>query len=191
MKTALNSASVVSMAMLDLSTAHLAPSTRQLMQRGEYIQGALYYPKGTWGWFMCIPEVADAVEVAADIPQDLHKCIQFAQTLGQQWIQFDCDGTVVEGLETYEDEQTTNHAVTDQKTVLAQAAAKQLTRELGIDIRGYVSPAGKIVLTDSGSEAVRLEVTPEVAAASTYRSLPTLDIPFVPDSRVASATAVN
>lgn len=83
--------------MLDVSTAHLSPQTRQRLETFD-VEGVLFYPKGPWGWFVNVPAREDGLVVGEEVPTDLKACIQFAQTLEKEWIMFDCDGTIIQDL---------------------------------------------------------------------------------------------
>src|SRR2546428_10155927 len=96
---------------LDVPTAHLSPQTRQRLEAFD-VEGVLFYPKGPWGWFVNVPSREDGLVVGEEVPTDLKACIQFAQTLEKEWIMFDCDGTVMQDLPKFVDEEVpccTNH----------------------------------------------------------------------------------
>lgn len=88
--------------MLDLSTGHLTALTRALLEANA-LNGALYYAKGPWGWFLNVPTIEDGVEIDPSLPVDLKQCLHYAQGQKVEWIVFDCDGSYVAELATYED----------------------------------------------------------------------------------------
>ena len=90
--------------MLDVSTAHLSPETRQRLETSD-IEGVLFYPKGPWGWFINVPSREDGLTVGDEVPADLKNCIEFAQTLEKEWIMFDCDGSIVQELPKFESDE--------------------------------------------------------------------------------------
>lgn len=79
--------------MLTLSTGHLTEEACN-----TYLATVISYPKSEYGWFIYV-NTADELE---DPPLSLLDCIGFAEEHGCDWIMFDCDGPIMEGLTTYE-----------------------------------------------------------------------------------------
>ncbi len=89
--------------MLDLSTAHLSPVTRELMFNDA--ADAIYYGKGDYGWFVHVPEKDHENRgIGEHCPHDLASCLVYAQEQGAQWIMFDCDAGYVTALEVFDDQ---------------------------------------------------------------------------------------
>ena len=133
--------------MLDVSTAHLSPQTRQRLETFD-VEGVLFYPKGPWGWFVNVPAREDGLVVGEEVPTDLKACIQFAQTLEKEWIMFDCDGTVIQDLPKFGDEEVpccANHHALQQ---LAQAYARHLSARHNRNVKATVTSNGKISVKD-------------------------------------------
>ena len=168
--------STVAYEMLDVSTAHLTRQTRHRLETFE-LEGVLYYPKGPWGWFVNIPSPEDLV-LGEELPSDLKACIHTAQSLGAEWIMFDCDGTVLPSLETFEDEETpwsSNQAVLRQ---LALAYANHLSLRYGRDIKATVTSSGKICAKEDDPEGMYALVSAQFVHAVVMRKLPVLDSPL-------------
>ena len=86
--------------MLDMSTCHITKETNEMLLN-ESIQDAVYYQKPGYGFFINVPDDLEDAE-NGDVPGDLYKCMKFAQDDGCQWINLDCDGTVIDKLPQYE-----------------------------------------------------------------------------------------
>ncbi|MFC6282181.1 MULTISPECIES: DUF5983 family protein [Polaromonas] len=160
----MNTSSTVEFTMLDVSTAHLSPETRQRLETFD-VEGVLYYPKGPWGWFVNVPDREDGLVVGDEVPKDLKACIQFAQTLEKEWIMFDCDGTIMEDLPKFDDEKLpsiTNHHVLQQ---LAQNYARHLSVRHGRNVKAMVTGNGKIRVKDDQENGLSALLTPEFVQA--------------------------
>jgi hypothetical protein len=89
---------------LDLSTAHLTPATRGLLDEAPYyFPTVMKHPDG-YGWmvFVQIDDV-DPEEDAANIPPDLLACLNLAREHDCWWMLFDCGADIIPGLPTYDD----------------------------------------------------------------------------------------
>lgn len=85
--------------MLDMSTCHISKETNEMLLH-ESIKDVIYYQKPGYGFFLHIPDDLTEAENGG-IPGDLYKCMKFAQDANCQWINFDCDGTVINELPKY------------------------------------------------------------------------------------------
>lgn len=86
---------------LDLSTAHLSPSTREWLDRIAEDQNNLshWVAPTPYGWFLyCDEENADD-----SIPADLFACMTYARTNGADYILFDRDADQLTDLPTFEE----------------------------------------------------------------------------------------
>ena len=93
---------------LDLSTAHLRPDTRDMLDRLDGAPSAWpamsIFP-GEYGWVVTVPPM-DLPDVAAqmdNMPSDLADALSYAFDLGCELIRFDSDGYQVKDLPFYED----------------------------------------------------------------------------------------
>ena len=81
--------------MLTVSTAHISEETAELLDKDISI---VAYQKGDYGWFIHIHDDCDEYE----IPKDLLKLLMFAKDLNCDWLCLDCDGDILDYLETYD-----------------------------------------------------------------------------------------
>ena len=145
--------------MLDMSTAHLSSDTRERLDKLD-IEGVLYYPKGPWGWFVNVPTGHDAPEITDEVPADLKRCMHFAQNLNKEWIMFDCDGVIVDGLLAYEDENANNHP-SDSLEKLAQQYSQYLIGRFERNFKATVTGTGKIFVKDDLENGMYAILSPE------------------------------
>jgi hypothetical protein len=79
-----------------LSTAHLSPATRQLLQEDRLSVNA--YPTLTGGFvYVGAPRYDTPLEA------DLTQLFELAERAGVVWLKFDVHGATVEGIECFED----------------------------------------------------------------------------------------
>ena len=79
-----------------LSTAHLSPATRQLLQEDQLSVNA--YPTLTGGFvYVGTPRYDTPLEA------DLAQLFELAEGAGIVWLKFDVHGATVEGIECFED----------------------------------------------------------------------------------------
>ncbi|WP_295643210.1 hypothetical protein [uncultured Methylibium sp.] len=79
-----------------LSTAHLSPATRQLLQEDQLSVNA--YPTLTGGFvYVGAPRYDTPLEA------DLAQLFGLAERAGIVWLKFDVHGATVEGIECFED----------------------------------------------------------------------------------------
>jgi hypothetical protein len=87
-------------AFMDLSTAHISPSTREWLTRaagpGNFSNWVASTP---YGWFTYCTEDDDD----NDVPADLRACMEYAKQHGAFYILFDCDAQEVDDLHTFAD----------------------------------------------------------------------------------------
>lgn len=167
--------STVSFKMLDVSTAHLSPKTRQRLETFD-VNGVLFYPKGPWGWFVSVPTLADALIVGDEVPSDLKTCIEFAQTLEKEWIMFDCDGSIVQELPTFDDDEVHTSTNQDYLQHLAQAYASHLNDRHGRNFKATVNNNGKIIIKDDLENGMHAILSPEFVQAMVMKHLPVVDL---------------
>src|SRR3546814_4187020 len=77
---------------LDCSTAHLSPIARTYLDAGDGIASTTSY-----GWFVYASEEPDDA-----VPADLAFLMAHAQTLGAEYINFDCDALEIDDLPTFD-----------------------------------------------------------------------------------------
>lgn len=85
--------------MITLSTAHITEQTAKLLDKEpeENNMAISVYKKSEYGWFLPIESISyDTVPF-----QDLKKVIEFAKDHGCSWLCLDCDGPMLEYLDTY------------------------------------------------------------------------------------------
>jgi hypothetical protein len=86
-----------------LSTAHLSLSSRQKLDT-DSMPGLIFFPKSQYGWFVHVPDnQEDLTQRVEGLPQDIRQCLEWAVAQGMQWLMFDSDGPVVEGIALYEE----------------------------------------------------------------------------------------
>jgi len=92
---------------LDLSTGHLTPASRDLLENHCGPSTVYDHPDG-YGWLLHVPtldeEDGTEGEAMQDCPDDLRACIAKARECGCDYILFDADGPDCPGLECYDDE---------------------------------------------------------------------------------------
>lgn len=83
---------------LTISTAHITEETdRKLQDNSELNRMDLsVYEKGEYGYWIYVDSSRDR------IPEDLKKCLKFAEQNDCQWLCLDCDGEEVPELPTYD-----------------------------------------------------------------------------------------
>lgn len=79
-----------------LSTAHLSPGTRQLLQEDQLSVNA--YPTLTGGFVY-----VGAPRYDTPLESDLARLFELAERAGIVWLKFDVHGATVEGIECFED----------------------------------------------------------------------------------------
>lgn len=79
--------------LLVLSTAHIKPETCNV-----WLQTAPFatFGKAEYGWFVYVPD-----DELSDLPDDLRPCFALARSLDCDWVMFDCDAELIQGLPTY------------------------------------------------------------------------------------------
>lgn len=167
--------STVDFKMLDVSTAHLSPQTRQRLETFD-VEGVLFYPKGPWGWFVNVPTLDDGLVIGDEVPTDLKTCILFAQTLEKEWLMFDCDGSIVQELPRFDVEEVpccTNHSALQH---LAQAYARHLSTRHGRNFTSTVTNNGKISVKDDLENGMYALVSAEFVQAMVMQHLPVIEI---------------
>ena len=86
--------------MLTVSTAHVSEKTAELLDKDD-IYGVVVYPKDQYGWFIVIEE--DCMnDYKDDIPNELLRLMKFTKANNCDWLCLDCDGEVIEYLETFD-----------------------------------------------------------------------------------------
>lgn len=88
--------------MLTISTVHITKETNDLLEseadKNITIGFPEVYGKENYGYFIHVPEDLEEYE---EVPRDLLKCMLLAQKNDCEWLCLDCDGEVVDELETY------------------------------------------------------------------------------------------
>lgn len=87
--------------MLTISTEHITPETAEKLNKEPDANNMslCVYEKAEFGWFIHIPEDMDDCE---QVPDDLRRCIEFADEQGCEWLCIDCDGETVDELPLHE-----------------------------------------------------------------------------------------
>jgi len=87
---------------LDLSTGHLTEKTREWISSFEFPNRSnpLIGAETAFGWFLYVQ-----AERGEGVPDDLWSVMRFAQRLGCEYLYFDADAEVVDGLIYYEETQ--------------------------------------------------------------------------------------
>lgn len=165
--------------MLDMSTGHLSTSTRNLLTDG-LLEGALYYPKGPWGWFVHVPNKDDGLEVNAELPADIKLCLTYAQALKKDWVIFDVDGQTIPDLPVHEDEADPAVKPLTGLEDLAQAYCRHLHTKHNEQFFGTVTKEGKLAIRSKGPNGMNVLITAEFAQAMLYKQLPVRDIMTAP-----------
>jgi hypothetical protein len=90
---------------LDISTAHLLPTTRHMIEEKTVIGPIYDYPDG-FGWLVYVPDPQRVAEWEGPdpIPADLIACFDKARELRCDYILFDCDAMELDGLPLYDDD---------------------------------------------------------------------------------------
>lgn len=84
--------------MLVLSLGHISKKTAELLEENNV--GVVTYPKSEYGWFIVVTDW-NGID-ANPVPNDLAKCLQFAEEQGCDWLCLDCDGETVDKLPLYQ-----------------------------------------------------------------------------------------
>lgn len=86
--------------MITLSTAHITEQTAKLLDKEPEKNNMTIsvYKKSEYGWFLPIESIDYNT---AAIPEDLKKVIAFAKDHGCSWLCLDCDGPILDYLDTY------------------------------------------------------------------------------------------
>lgn len=84
--------------MLVLSTAHLRESTCCTWMRNHCTAA---HEKPGVGWFVYVCD-NPSHDTAEYVPNELLLCLEFARERGHEWIMFDCDGPLQDGLVVYD-----------------------------------------------------------------------------------------
>jgi hypothetical protein len=84
--------------MLDLSTAHLPEVYGKALDREESI---IAY-ETDHGWLMWVPCDPEDSSAADEVPAEILTVQLYARALDCDWVLFDCDGTVDDGLPRWE-----------------------------------------------------------------------------------------
>lgn len=82
--------------MMVMSTGHISKETAKLLDQES--AGVTVYQKDGYGWFIV---VTDWQENEKYIPEDLKRCLSFAQTNGCDWLCLDSDGQEYSDLPIY------------------------------------------------------------------------------------------
>lgn len=89
--------------MLTLSTAHITPDTRFILdhvdEHSDELDKIVVYPKDEYGWFIYIMEEMGAHA----LPADLQACIDLAKEHHCTMLCLDRDGDILEDLAVYDD----------------------------------------------------------------------------------------
>lgn len=91
---------------LDISTAHLSPTTATHLQ--DVVDMELDFPvpiydKRAVGFMVYVPpDPAEGMGGNAEMPADLLTVLMYARSMHCDWVMFDRDGTVIEDLPEYE-----------------------------------------------------------------------------------------
>ena len=81
---------------LDISTAHVLQSTAEWINNtpGDLI----LYPKGEYGWFI----YTQSEELPEDTPVELVEAIEYAKSIGCDWLVLDRDGETIDNLPSFD-----------------------------------------------------------------------------------------
>jgi len=91
---------------LQVSTGNLSKETAQLFERytspdREPCEGnfglPVAYNKGEYGWFAHVPDDNEGIE-----PPELCALLDYARSLGCNWIEFDCDNDPLDGFPVFD-----------------------------------------------------------------------------------------
>lgn len=86
-----------------LSTAHMSFASRHQLD-ADNMPALIFFPKSEYGWFVYVPDCSeDLAQRIEGLPQDIASCLEWAVAQGLQWLMFDSDGPLVEGLALYEE----------------------------------------------------------------------------------------
>jgi hypothetical protein len=90
---------------LDISTGHLQPKTRWMVEEKAVIGPIYDHPDG-FGWLVYVPDPQRVAEWEGPdpIPADLIACFDKARELRCDYILFDCDAQPIDGLPLYDDD---------------------------------------------------------------------------------------
>ncbi|WP_439398577.1 hypothetical protein ACRQ5Q_14750 [Bradyrhizobium sp. PMVTL-01] len=85
---------------MDLSTTHLSPKTRGIMEKvaGEFALNH-WVAATPYGWFV----YCDEENAEDNLPKDLFECMTYARKNGADYILFDHDANALTDLPTYGD----------------------------------------------------------------------------------------
>ena len=91
----------------DVSTGHLRPSTREMIDRGDFKLSRFPHPQG-YGWFVWVPDdvdlwIAECEESDAPLADDLTALLRLARAHNCDYALVDADGPSAVGLLWYGD----------------------------------------------------------------------------------------
>jgi hypothetical protein len=87
---------------LDVSTKHISPETRDVLESGEGTGNVIFDDhgaKGEYGWWIYAPEDPEDLQ---GFPDDLRAICELARQHGCSWICLDRDADEIAGLKTWE-----------------------------------------------------------------------------------------
>lgn len=82
-----------------VSTAHISPQTADLL-KNDGIEDIVVYQKLA-GWFICVSNWDDDLEHKF-IPEDLQRCLAYAQKNNAEWMILDSEQPIVSNLPVYD-----------------------------------------------------------------------------------------
>ena len=85
---------------LDLSTAHLHPDTRELLDHNTGPSTVYPHPNG-YGWFIYVPDDPATPFGSFKPLPDLQAAVDLARTLDCAYLLFDRDGPLIHGLPVF------------------------------------------------------------------------------------------
>jgi len=107
--------------LLDVSTAHLTPSTREKMGSWDHNDCSIpTFAPHAHGWFMWVATEDDSL---LGLPADLVDVLQYARAQRAEYILFDADAAELDGLDSYEDEDETVPATFAESDLIASQNA--------------------------------------------------------------------
>ncbi|WP_437387427.1 hypothetical protein [Brucella intermedia] len=85
---------------LTISTGHVTEATAERLSK-DNIPGTIVFEKGVYGWLLWTGIEPDE-ETLAGIPVELWQVIQFAKSLGCEWLMLDRDADQITALEVWD-----------------------------------------------------------------------------------------